>query len=31
MTEILRRTASTWMPVALTAAVVGIGVVFATW
>ena len=31
MTEILRKTASTWLPVALTAAVVGIGVAVATW
>ena len=31
MTEILRKTAQTWIPVALTAAVVGIGVAFATW
>jgi hypothetical protein len=31
MTEILRKTAQTWLPVALTAAVVGIGVAFAAW
>ena len=31
MTEILRKTASMWLPVALTAAVVGIGVAVATW
>ena len=31
MAEILRKTAQAWLPVALTAAVVGIGVAFATW
>jgi hypothetical protein len=31
MTEILRKTASTWIPVALTAAVVGIGIAVAAW
>ena len=31
MTEILRKTASTWLPVALTAAVVGIGIAVAAW
>ena len=31
MTEILRKTAQAWLPVALTAAVVGIGVAFAAW
>ncbi len=31
MTEILRKSAQVWVPVALTAAVVGIGVMFATW
>ena len=31
MTEILRKTAQTWLPLALTAAVVGIGVAFAAW
>jgi len=31
MSEILRKTAQAWLPVALTAAVVGIGVAFAAW
>jgi hypothetical protein len=31
MTDILRKTAQVWLPVALTAAVVGIGITFATW
>lgn len=31
MTDILRRTAHTWLPAALTAAVVGIGIAVATW
>ena len=31
MSEIIRKTAQTWLPVALTAAVVGIGVMIATW
>jgi hypothetical protein len=31
MTEVFRKTAQTWLPLALTAAVVGIGVTFATW
>lgn len=31
MTEILRKSAQVWIPVVLTAGVVGIGVMFATW
>ena len=31
MTTMLRKTAQTWLPVLMTAAVVGIGVAVATW
>jgi hypothetical protein len=31
MTEILRKTAHAWLPLAMTVAVVGIGVTIATW
>jgi hypothetical protein len=31
MTDILRKTANVWLPLALTAAVVGIGIAVAAW
>jgi len=31
MTSILRKTAQAWLPIVMTAAVVGIGVAVATW